>query len=132
MNKIRMVIFAIVGLSILSMAVVIAGQHARLKDSAHEIETARAEIDTLNARIESTNADMLRMKSDIEAASKRLDAAISAMTKGERDARERHETRMDEVTKLDAQPDAHDWLCEPVPDDVCMLFEDYTGPVLSD
>lgn len=132
MNKIRMIIFAILAIAVAVMGLVLSGMRDMLNDKTREIEEARAQIDALNADIETTNAEMVRMKVEIETASRRIDAAITAMTKGERDARERHEMRMDEVTKMDARDDVHDWLCEPVPDDVCMLFEGYAGPVSSD
>ena len=132
MNKIRMIIFAILAIAVAVMGLVLSGMRDMLNDKTREIEEARSQIDALNANIETTNAEMVRMKGEIEAASRRIDAAITTMTKGERDARERHEMRMDEVTKMDARDDVHDWLCEPVPDDVCMLFEGYAGPVSSD
>lgn len=132
MNKIRMIIFAILIIAVAVMGLVLSGMRDMLNDKTREIEDARAQIDALNADIETTNAEMVRMKGEIEAASRRIDAAVTTMTKGERDARERHEMRMDEVTKMGARDDVHDWLCEPVPDDVCMLFEGYAGPVSSD
>ena len=108
MNKIILIICGIsIALSVV-LAATVAGM--RLADREHELDAAHTEIETLRAE-----------RARIAQAIERLNAAVDAMTKGERDARERHEQRMEAVQNTE-NPETRDWLCEPVPDDICLLF----------
>ena len=46
------------------------------------------------------------------------------------DAHKAHEDRMSEISRMENAPETRDWMCEPVPDDVCMLFD--SGPLFAD
>ena len=86
----------------------------------------RAEIERAQAETEAMRAEIERVTAEIDAATKRLDAAVQHYTKGIEDAHKAHEDRMAALPEM--APEAQDWLCEPVPDDVCLLFDEYTLP----
>lgn len=110
MNKIILIICGIsIALSVV-LAATVAGMRNTLADREHELDAAHTEIETLRAE-----------RARIAQAIERLNVAVDAMTKGERDARERHEQRMEAVQNMET-PETRDWLCEPVPDDICVLF----------
>lgn len=125
MKRLNILLLILGCLTLAGLIVTVLIQSNRIDRQRAEIDARDREISDLRSEVDTTRARLIQMKAEIEAATKRIDAAITVMTKGEKDARQKHEMRLDEIFGMDDDPDTHDWLCEPVPDDVCMLFKDY-------
>ena len=108
---------------ILTAAITLIPSCLMLRHQSAELKRAHGETEALRA-------EMARVTSEIDAATKRLDAAIQHYTKGIEDAHKAHEDRMSEITRMENAPETRDWMCEPVPDDVCMLFD--SGAMFAD
>lgn len=104
---------------ILTAAITLIPSCLMLRHQSAELERAHGETEALRS-------EMTRVTSEIDAATKRLDAAIQHYTKGIEDAHKDHENRMSEITRMENAPETRDWMCEPVPDDVCLLFDSGT------
>lgn len=84
---------------------------AQLTDQVSDLETQLAET------IEQRDAERRRI---IETA-RRLDEALTQFVNNSEEAHYDHEERMEELSNIES-PEAVDWLCEPVPDDIRMLL----------
>ena len=84
---------------------------AQLTDQVSDLKTRLAET------IEQRDAERRRI---IEAA-RRLDDALTEFVNHSEEAHYDHEERMEELSNIES-PEAVDWLCEPVPDDIRMLL----------
>lgn len=84
---------------------------AQLTGQISDLETQLAET------IEQRDAERRRI---IETAH-RLDEALTLFVNNSEEAHYDHEERMEELSNIES-PEAVDWLCEPVPDDIRMLL----------
>ncbi len=92
---------------------------AQLTGQISDLETQLAET------IEQRDAERRRI---IETAH-RLDEALTLFVNNSEEAHYDHEERMEELSNIES-PEAVDWLCEPVPDDIRMLLG--CGPAAGD
>ncbi len=114
MNKAFIIATAILILVIIGLSMAVSCQASRAKD---------AQIEALESELEKTRSEFMRMRSEIDEANRRIDEAVSVYAKGVRNAKEGHARRIEMLSEVDG--DARDWLCEPVPDDVCGMFDGY-------
>lgn len=121
-------------ISMLGLLIIVTGLSIAVSCMNKENELKDAQIETLTHELNSMQSEFVRMKSDIENANRRIDAAIQIYAKGTHEAHTNHDERIEALSKIEASNDteANDWLCEPVPSDVCLLFDEYTGPVHTD
>ncbi len=110
--------------SIAVFAEIASCQREQIRERDAEIEDAQRQIDLLNA-------EMSNAAQRIDEASKRIDDAIQAYSQGMNHAYKNHETRMEAIAEIEADESsqANDWMCQPVPDDVCRMLDEYTGPM---
>ncbi len=127
MNRIITIIISVLIITIIGLSIAVSCQRESSKDKDAQIETLMHELNSMQS-------EFGRMKSDIENANRRIDDAIQIYAKGTHDAHTNHDERIEALSKIEASNDneANDWLCEPVPSDVCLLFDEYTGPVHTD
>lgn len=117
MNKFSVVVISVLIVLCSILCAVISSKNATIREKTASIETARKDAEMLNT-------DLVRIKSSIDEAVRRLDAIIENMAREERDARERHEAREVAICEMEREgtPEVRNWLDDPVPDDVRLLF----------
>jgi len=107
------------------LIVILAGitqcQHENTKQLMAEIEQADARAKELQAQLSEAIAQRDAERLRIIETARRLDEALTQFVNNSEEAHYEHEERMEELSSIDS-PEAVDWLCEPVPDDIRRLL----------
>lgn len=94
-----------------------------------ELAKARQETAEIHAQLAETIAQRDTDRRRIINAARRLDEALTLFVNNSEEAHYDHEERMESMAEIET-PEAVDWLCEPVPDDIRRLFG--CGPAAGD
>lgn len=86
-----------------------------------ELAKARQETAEIHAQLAETIAQRDADRRRIIDAARRLDEALTLFVNNSEEAHYDHEERMESMAEIET-PEAVDWLCEPVPDDIRRLF----------
>ena len=86
-----------------------------------ELAKARQETADIHAQLTEAIAQRDADRRRIIDAAKRLDDALTLFVNNSEEAHYDHEERMESLAEIET-PEAVDWLCEPVPDDIRRLF----------
>lgn len=86
-----------------------------------ELAKARQETADIHAQLAETIAQRDADRRRIIDAARRLDEALTLFVNNSEEAHYDHEERMESMAEIET-PEAVDWLCEPVPDDIRRLF----------
>lgn len=86
-----------------------------------ELAKARQETAEIHAQLDEAIAQRDADRRRIIDAAKRLDEALTLFVNNSEEAHYDHEERMESMAEIET-PEAVDWLCEPVPDDIRRLF----------
>ena len=86
-----------------------------------ELVKARQETAEIHAQLVETIAQRDADRRRIIDAARRLDEALTLFVNNSEEAHYDHEERMESMAEIET-PEAVDWLCEPVPDDIRMLL----------
>lgn len=86
-----------------------------------ELAKARQETADIHAQLTEAIAQRDADRRRIIDAAKRLDEALTLFVNNSEEAHYDHEERMESMAEIET-PEAVDWLCEPVPDDIRRLF----------
>lgn len=96
-------------------------QRSEIRSQKAEIEQNEAKEDALQAQLEETIAQRDADRRRIIETARRLDEALTLFVNNSEEAHYDHEERMESMAEIKT-PEAVDWLCEPVPDDIRRLF----------
>lgn len=96
-------------------------QRSEIRSQKAEIEQADARIESLQTQLDETIAQRDADRRRIIETAQRLDEALTLFVNHSEEAHDDHEERMESLAEIDS-PEAVDWLCEPVPDDIRMLL----------
>lgn len=113
------IIIILLFLILISLFVVTHHLRSELTKSRQDVVELQAQLDEAIAQ---RDAERLRIMN----AARRLDEALTMFVNNSEEAHEDHEERMDELSNIES-PEAVDWLCEPVPDDIRRLLGCETG-----
>lgn len=93
---------------------------------ADQITAQKKSLEDANAQIEYLKHEMIEASRRIDEASRRIDNATTMIIEGERKAYEQHEKRHEQIIDIEQNGAAEsiEWLHNPVPDDICRMFND--------
>lgn len=114
-------IYIVLALVIAVLVLVTNCQQAEIKLQKAEMEQADAKIESLQAQLDEAIAQRDAERQRIIETARRLDEALTLFVESSEEAHDEHEERMESLAEIDS-PEAVDWLCEPVPDDIRMLL----------
>ena len=118
--------FVILVVLIVILAGVTQCQHENNRRLMAEIEQADAKAQDLQAQLSEATAQRDAERRRIIETARRLDEALTQFVNNSEEAHDEHEERMEELSHIES-PEAVDWLCEPVPDDIRRLLGCETG-----
>lgn len=113
--------YIILALLIVVLVFVTQCQRSEIRSQKAEIEQTEARIESLQAQLDETIAQRDADRRRIIETARRLDEALTQFVNNSEEAHYDHEERMEELSNIES-PEAVDWLCEPVPDDIRMLL----------
>lgn len=96
-------------------------QRSEIRSQKAEIEQNNARIESLQTQLNETIAQRDAERRRIIETAQRLDEALTLFVNHSEEAHYDHEERMESLAEIES-PEAVDWLCEPVPDDIRMLL----------
>ena len=114
-------IYIVLGLVIAVLLFVTQCQRSEIRLNNVEIERSGERIESLQTQLDEAVAQRDAERRRITEVARRLDDALTQFVNNSEVAHEDHEERMEELSNIE-NPEAVDWLCEPVPDDIRMLF----------
>ena len=118
LSSISYVILAVI---IIILVFVTQCQRAENKQLRAEIDQASTRTDELQTQLDEAIAQRDAERLRIIETARRLDEALTLFVSNSEEAHHEHEKRMEELSNIES-PEAVDWLCEPVPDDIRMLL----------
>lgn len=121
------ILFIILIVLIVILAGITQCQNENTKRLLAEIEQADARTKELQAQLNEAIAQRDAERRRIIETARRLDEALTQFVNNSEEAHDEHEERMEELSHIES-PEAVDWLCEPVPDDIRMLLGCETDP----
>ena len=113
--------YIILALLIVVLVFVTQCQRSEIRSQKAEIEQTEARIESLQAQLEETIAQRDADRRRIIETARRLDEALTLFVNNSEEAHHEHEERMESLAEIES-PEAVDWLCKPVPDDIRMLL----------
>lgn len=122
-------LYIVSGVLIAALVCVTQCQRAENKTLRADVAQLTGQISDLKTQLAETIEQRDAERRRIIETAHRLDEALTLFVNNSEEAHYDHEERMEELSNIES-PEAVDWLCEPVPDDIRMLLG--CGPAAGD
>lgn len=122
-------LYIVSGVLIAALVCVTQCQRAENKTLRADVAQLTGQISDLKTQLAETIEQRDAERRRIIETAHRLDEALTLFVNNSEEAHYDHEERMEELSNIES-PEAVDWLCDPVPDDIRMLLG--CGPAAGD